>query len=294
MGGVVSRVAIGLRTDGKRALHQVGLATATARPLPEFLVIGAKRGGTTSVWNYLLMHPQVLPMFPAREHRKSTHYFFKSYSRGPLWYRSHFATAASRCLVRWRLGVSPICGEASPYYLYHPFSPGRIQQLLPQVRAIVPLRDPVRRAYSNYWERFDQGVEPLSFEEALAAEPQRLARELERMNADPLYYSKAHDFFAYRDRGVYAPQLRRWLELFPREQLLVLRSEDFYSDPQQVFDEIVRFLGLRPYRLASVPRLNYRPARTMDPATRAELQAFYRPHNEELYELLGRDMGWEG
>ncbi len=163
---------------------------------------------------------------------------------------------------------------------------------MPQVKVIVLLRDPVKRAYSHYRERVGQGVEPLSFVDALAAEPLRLAGELERMAADPHYYSQPHDYYSYRDRGVYAPQLERWYAALPREQILVLRSEDLYADQPSVLDQTADFLGLPRHRLPTFRRHNYLPAEPMPQEGRADLTAFYRAHNEAVYGLLGRDMGW--
>ena len=275
----------------KSSLHGWGMLTAPLRSYPDFLVVGTKRGGTTSLHHHLLAHPDVVPMFPARR-LKSPMYYSQHYDKGDRWYRSHFATRGYRrglALARHRPNVT---GEASPYYLYNPHAAGRIQRDIPDVKIIILLRDPVRRAYSHYWERVDNHVEPLSFPDALTAEPTRLAGELDRIMADPLYYSEAHDWYSYRDRGIYAPQLRRFFELFPREQILVLPSESFYRDVQSAYDKVTDFLGLRQHTLESQPRRNYLPVAPMDPRTEAELIEFFRNYNEETYALLGDDLGW--
>ena len=281
-----------VRTAAKATLRRYGTITADRRPLPEFLIIGTKRGGTTSLWNYLISHPLVLPMFPSAQKMKSNAYFFSHYDRGPSWYRSHFATATQRASVERRVGHRPIAGEASPYYMYDPRVAERVRSVLPEVRLIVQLRNPVDRAYSHYGERVNAGVEPLSFEEALAAEPGRLQGEDQRMLADPYYYSEPHDWYSYRDRGIYAPQLSRWLELFPAEQIHIVRSEDLYADEQATVNQVVDFLGLPRRHLDTVKRHNYRPATTMAHESRAELEDFYRPHNARLFEIIGRDLGW--
>lgn len=281
-----------LREAGKPILRGAGVLSSPLRELPDFLIIGTKRGGTTSLWNYLLQHPDVLPMFPADLNLKSPHYFYWHYRRGPAWYRAHFATTATKSRHQRSTGVRPVSGEASPYYLYNEYVPRRVAELMPDVKLVVMLRDPVRRAYSHYWERVDQGVERLSFEDALRAEAGRIAGERERMNADPLYYSRAHDWYTYRDRGVYAPQLRRWFNHFPREQFVILASEDFYADPGAVVDVVTTHLGVRTISIPTRIRHNYRPAPPIPPDAAAELTEFYRPHNAALYELLGRDFNW--
>lgn len=269
-----------------------GMKTAHRRHLPDFLVIGTKRGGTTSLWNYLIQHPLVMPMFPESRGLKSPWYFYVNYAKGDTWYRSHFATERQLSRLQRAHGTRPVTGEACPYYLYYPAAPERIAARMPEAKLLVVLRDPVKRAYSHYWEAMGKGVEELGFEQALAAEPERLAGELERMAADPLYYSAAHDFFSYRDRGIYKPQLELWMKHFPREQFLIMSAEEMYAGEQAAVDRTCAFLGLPRHRLPHVERHNHLPAPPMDPGTRAELTEFYRPHNRELFDWLGVDYGW--
>lgn len=275
------------------ATRSYGVATAARRSNPDFLVIGTKRGGTTSLFNYLLMHPGILGLFPQLRGRKSTDYFFKNYGEGEQWYRSHFHTARFRERVESRLGYPPVSGEASPYYLWDPRIAARVQALAPGTKAIALLRDPVERAWSHYQERCQNGVEPLTFEEALAAEGRRTDGELEAMASDPAYYSEAHDWYSYRARGVYLPQLENWVSAFPRDQLLVLRSEDMYADVQAVFEDVCRFLGLPTVELPTRRTFNASARAPMPEPAREELSDFYAPHNARLADWLGRDVGWD-
>ncbi len=285
------RVPKGVRHGADVATRALGVATASLRPFPDFLIVGTKRGGTTSMWSYLAQHPQVIPMFPAARGLKSNSYFFKNWHRGDLWYRSHFHTRVYRRLRERRLGPT-VTGEASPYYMYGPHVPGRIARVMPHARLVVLLRNPVDRAYSHYQERVKEGFEPLSFEDALAAESERLDGEWERMERNTGYYSTAHDFFTYRDRGVYLPQLQRLHAAFPSEQVLVIRSEDLYHDAQGVVDTVCGFLGISPFGIPRPVRHNYIPRAPIQPRTRRDLEQFYAPHNEALYTYLGRDLAW--
>lgn len=279
--------------DGtKDAIRRYGQATATWRPLPDFLILGTKRGGSTSAWRYLIQHPQVLPMVTRWEHLKSPHYFYWYYDKGEQWYRGHFPTVAARAMAERRLGRPVITGESSPYYLFDPRVPARVATDLPHARFVVLLRDPVKRAYSHYWERVDNGVEPLPFAGALATEELRVRGELEKMRADPFYYSRPHDWYTYRERGVYAPQLRRWFDAVGRDRVLVLVSEDMYRDEQAVMGEMARFLGIDAAPIPDTSRHNHRPAEAMDASVESELREFYRPHNAELRDLLGRELPW--
>jgi hypothetical protein len=272
--------------------RQYAVATSWWRPWPDFLLIGTKRGGTTSLFTYLLQHPGILGMFPQARGLKSPAYFFEKYRLGERWYRSHFHTAAYRSGVARRLGYRPLSGESSPYYLYDPRIAARVANAMPAVKVIVLLRHPVKRAFSQYQDNVLNGLEPLSFEDALAAEPSRVAGELGRMDADPYYYSVAHDFFSYRDRGIYLPQLERWYSALSEDQLLVLPSEEFYADEQAVFDLVCTFLGLPTYALPRKERRNHIPAPKMADATWSSLCDFYAPHNEALANRLGPRFDW--
>jgi len=269
------------------------LSTTVARPGPDFLVIGTKRGGTTSLFGYLLQHPALLGLFPQPRGRKSTDHFFASAPHGELWYRSHFHTHTYRNRLARRTGDRPLGGEASPYYLWDPRIAARVHARYPQVKAIALLRDPVDRAWSHYRERTENGVEPLGFAEALAAEERRTAGELERMLEDPGYHSTAHDWYSYRARGLYLPQLRNWLSVFAADQLLVLPSEDMYDDPQSVVDQVCRFLGVGTFSLPdSRPRNASRSRSSMPEHCREELAEFYRAPNSALEAFLGRPLRW--
>lgn len=262
-------------------------ATSPLRLLPDYLVVGAARAGSTSLYSYLVRHPLV----GAASH-KEIHFFDLNYERGASWYRRHFPTVASRELARRRYGSDLITGEASPYYLFHPHVPGRVRALLPDVRLIVLLRDPVARAYSQYQLERRAGRERLSFEEAIEREEERIGAETARVEADPGYASSAHRHFSYLARGIYAPQLERWLALFPREQLLVLRSEDLFADPPAVFRQALAFLELPPWELPQYRAFNYSPYPEMSPSVRTFLAGYFREDNQRLSDLLGRDFGW--
>lgn len=274
----------------KSGARSWGRLTAPIRPLPDFLVVGAKRGGTTSLWNWLLAHPQMIPMFPAAQNLKSSHYFYMHFDKGPAWYRGFFRTSLTR--RRRLLGPRTVTGEASPYYLFDPRVPQRIHQLMPDVKIIILLRDPVERAYSHYRERVHEGVETLSFSDALTAESDRLRGEEEHMREDPFYYSRPHDWFSYASRGEYAAQVSRYLEIFPRENVHIVQSEDLYRNPQVVFNSTTDFLGLQRILLKDPPVHNYHPHNQMSDVEHAMLSQHYHIHNEKLYKLLGLRFEW--
>jgi len=261
--------------------------TAGLRLLPDFIIISVERGGTTSLYRYITAHPCVDPAF-----RKEVHYFDLNFTRGLSWYRAHFPTRWRAAWVSSRRRHRLLTGEASPYYLYHPWVPERVRETLPEVRLIALLRNPVERAYSHYQMNRRQGKEPLSFEEAIGSEEERLRGEYERLVRDATYYSDNHYNFGYLSRGVYVDPLTRWRERFSAERLLVLRSEDLYLDPRETLLQVNRFLGLPEWEPARFKPYNQKPYSEIDPKMRRKLLDYFEPHNRRLYEYLGCDLGW--
>jgi hypothetical protein len=251
--------------------------------LPDFLIIGAQKGGTTFLYNILRRHPY----FEAAV-KKEIHFFdTPRFERGVDWYRTHFPQRQQRN------GYRVITGEASPYYLFYPRAARRVADTIPQARLIALLRNPVDRAFSDYQHTLRQGSETLSFNEALELEEERLRGEKERILADESYRSINYRRYSYLARGVYVDQLKEWHKYFDPKQLLILKSEDFFERPSATLEQVVRFLGLPEHDLEIGGGRNKGDySEPMDPETRRWLQEYYKPHNERLYEYLGTDFGW--
>lgn len=280
------------RDAAKHVLRRYGESTSALRRGPDFVIIGAKRGGTTSLHRYLHEHPSIHSLFPGRQHIKGVHYYDSNYTRGLGWYRSHFPLEAGGRHVA-RPGRCPaIAGEASPYYFFHPLAAERLARDFPAVRIIVNLRDPVERAYSHYKEQVSLGRETLSFEEAVDAEDERLRGEAERIVAEPGYLSVAHEHHSYLAQSRYLDTLPRWFSLFPREQFHITASEDFYADHDHHVNEIWRFLGLAPRKPLRRTIHNHQSAPDIRPETRDRLQNAVADHNRGLEELLARSLPW--
>jgi len=189
--------------------------------LPQFLIVGAQRSGTTYLHHLLSQHPGV-HMPPEKE----LHYFDLVPVRDRAVDLDEYAEAFR--------GARPgqVVGEATPSYLYFPWVPELLAAHLPEARLIVVLRDPVDRAYSHYWKAVRDGRERLTFERALAAEPARLRGSHRDRVA-----------FSYRDRGFYMRQIERYADRFPRERMLFLRADDLYSSPHEVLRTVCAFIG---------------------------------------------------
>jgi len=245
---------------------------------PDFIIVGTQRGGTTSLYHYLSAHPQVAPAA-----MKETHFLTDRFARGLDWYLGLFPAA---------LPPGVITGEATPYALFHPLSAQRLRAAAPGAKVIILLRNPIERAYSQYAMERARGDELLDFSDALAAEPARLAGEEDRLIADPTYISRAHKHYSYVARSVYLPQLTRWWEAVPRDQLLILRSEDLYRQPMQTFARVTTFLGLDPQRSMTFAAHNRSAAPPLDLVVRQQLAEQFAPHNARLESHVDWEPGW--
>jgi hypothetical protein len=266
--------------------------------LPDFVIVGAMRSGTTSLAHYLRAHPDVF--IPAD---KELHFFDRHFDRGVEWYRSQFAQAGSRAAA----------GEATPAYMYLPEAIDRLRRVVPRALLVAILRDPVERAYSHYLHRRERGIETLPFLDALLAEPERLATG----DRDAVLNH------SYVDRGRYLRQLTQICEFYPRSAVHVLLFEDLVASPREAYGELCRFISiddgfvpsdlgrvinasvsfrsLRVRRLVKrsdrlgakvLARLNTRPmpAPPMDQASKRFLTDAFADENVRLAEWLGRDL----
>jgi hypothetical protein len=256
-------------------------ATTHLRVLPDFLVIGVMKGGTTSFFNYLAQHPQIHPPF-----RKEIKFFDIHYLQGLDWYRAHFP-------MRFKMKPGMITGEATPYYIFHPTAPNRVAKVLPNVRLIALLRNPVDRAYSHYNHMLRVGRESLPFEEAIAMEAERLNGEEEKIIADPRYSTFNHLHYSYLARGRYIEQLKKWLAIFSRQQILILASEELYASPATTYRKAVAFLGLSAWDPDNFSVYKQGVYEQMPVSIRRHLMDYYRPYNQRLYDCLNMTFDWD-
>jgi hypothetical protein len=250
---------------------QERLDTVHLRQPPTFMIIGTQKGGTTSLHHYLDKHPDVTMAF-----KKEVHFFDSFYFKGTDWYLAHFPLRSEAAQT----------GEASPTYLFHPEAPRRVHATFPNVKFIALLRNPIDRAYSHHQMEYRRGNDPLSFEEAVAQEPERLR------DSNPDLAGGNWRRYSYITRGIYVEQLAQWLQVFPQEQFLLLKSEEFFREPGRLFDQVLRFLELPSCPLPRYRSLNSHGYAPMRPETRDRLARYYEPYNRQLYDLLGRDFGW--
>ncbi|MBM4362224.1 MAG: sulfotransferase [Deltaproteobacteria bacterium] len=265
-----------------RARVELRRPTAALRPLPDFLIVGGQRCGTSSLFRWLEAHPRVL-----RPVRKEIEYFSTSYAEGEAWYRAHFS-------LRARL-PGRVTFEATPDYLLHPLAARRAAALVPDARIVVLLRDPVERAISQWKHMRRLGLEPLDLDDALAAESGRIAPDLAIAGSDPLAPLLELRRHGYAERGRYAAQLGRWFDAFPRDRVLVLVSEEMWADPTATLRRLLGFVGLGdavPSGLDVVGSTAQIPEPAASTA-RARLRDELGPENARLARLLGRELPWQ-
>ena len=271
----------------RRVLFGCRALSSRHRRLPDFVIAGAQRSGTTTLYNYLTQHRLVLRAF-----EQEIHFFDDQFDYGLDWYRAHFPLAVRRNLLARIHGGPPITGEASGYYLLHPHAIRRISGTLPKAKLILLLRNPIERAWAHYHQSVRKG-ESLSFEEALRSEEERLAGERDKMLADETYVSLKYRRYSYLTRGLYADQIKRVRFFFPSEQVLVLKSERLlFDDPSSVLAEVTDFLRLPSWspKVFTRSRDFYPP---IPVETRRWLANYFLEHNQRLYEQEGVDFGWE-
>jgi hypothetical protein len=267
------------------ARHGYRMGTAAMRTLPDFLVIGAQKCGTTFLYQLLTQHPSVRAAFV-----KEVHYFDLNFEKGEGWYRSQFP-------LRARRNRSYITGESSPYYMFHPHAARRAAEVVPSAKLISLLRNPTDRAYSHYQHQVEhvrgEGHETLPFEEAIEAEEPRINEQRRQLLRDERHDSVNYRSYSYLSRGIYVDQLAEWSKYFDGSRMLVLKSEELFDDTQGTLKRLLDFLEI-PRRTFDMPSSipNKRQYADMKPETRRRLDAYFEPHNQRLYEYLGSNPSW--
>lgn len=202
---------------------QYRLLTWEERSLPDFIIIGGQKCGTSSLFKYLSQHPQILSSL-----RKEVHFFdggldpnINNFQKGEPWYRAHFPKKSINIKKCQKIF------EASPLYLFNPLCAKRISELIPNVKLILLLRNPTERAISHYFHERRRNTEFLSIHDALQKEEKRLKSIIDEAD----YKNPKFINFSYKQRGLYKIQLERYLYYFDWDQFLIMSSEDFFRNP---------------------------------------------------------------
>ncbi len=260
--------------------------TNSLRTLPSFLIIGVSKSGKFSVLSYLNQHPDVIA---GVKNRVGTYYFDTNFDTKSLsWYKSHFSMRFYKKIV----------GEAPGTYIYHPLAPTRVKKTIPNVKLINFFRNPVLRAYSAYNHSVIEGWEHSSFEDAINSELERIniKKTKEETELDNIDYVNNLQY-SYLRHGLYANNLEKWLQIFPKTQFKHYSTEELDENYDKIINSIFKFINVRPIKLKKIERQHvgnfkgeYSP---MKESTRNFLIKFYKPHNEKLFQMIGKKFEWD-
>ena len=239
--------------------------------VPNFIIIGCQRCGTTSLYTYLAQHPQILTPI-----KKEMDFFSWHFHRGIDWYLAHFPPMPP--------GEQFLTGEASPSYFDSREAPERLYSLFPEAKLILLLRNPVDRAISQFYRLTALNWEARSLDRTISDEIERLDRNPE--------YIIGEEPGNYLARGRYIEFIKNWRTFFPPEQLLILKSEDFYAGAAAIVQQVLEFLDLPEYQLSEYQNANPGSYQRVNESVSDRLSDYFRPYNQELEEYLGRQFDW--
>ncbi len=243
---------------------------------PNFIIIGTGKSGTTSLYNYLTQHPQVLPAI-----KKEIYFWSRYFDKGIDWYLSHFPPIPQETKL--------LTGEATPTYINSWHTPERLFSIFPKIKLIVILRNPVDRAVSHYYHEVRLKMENKSLSAVIYEQLERL-KKIPTSALEEAYWNHISYYVSY---GVYVEFLKKWMTIFPREQFLILSSEDFYQEPQITMENVFKFLDLPKHQLQDYQKLNSGSYPNIPPSIYSTLSDYFQPYNQKLEEYLGMKFNWE-
>ena len=265
--------------------HFYGI-TASLRILPDFLVIGVGRGGTTSCFHYLSQHPSIIGSA-----YDEIGFFDENFHLGLNWYRSMFPTKFLKKKIAKRFGKC-LTYDVTPSYIRKPWVARRIKELFPKIKLIALLRNPVDKVYSTYQSSIKSGVQKPSFEE-MVEEDIKTFQKFENTNSiiDDEYFRNYIEK-SHLGRGLYAQQLKIWFELFDPKQLLILTSEELSTETNKAMNKIFQFLDLPDYEIPDTVKRSTANYTNMKMDTRKKLISFFSKYNQDLFKLLDQEFDW--
>lgn len=242
-------------------------------PLPDYMIIGETKCGTTSFYNYLIKHPKIIDTYGNGDQLDPTYstkeirFFDRYYAKGLDWYK--------RCFPDTK--PDEITGEATPMYMYRATALHRIHKVLPDIKLIVMLRNPVDRLYSNFQHAYKW-----------------IPGWKQKYSSFESFLNSAHDVDYYMiEKGLYYYTLLKWFRLFPRRQFHIFSLEEMMSNPQAAYTRTLKFLGVEAFQLSEFKVFRKLYYSDITNSVRGELVDFYYPYNQMLYELLEKNFDWD-
>lgn len=275
------------KLSANNALLPLRQMTRKMRALPDFIIIGASRSGTTSLYYNMSKHPNISPGA-----EKASSFFDKNFERGLSFYKSHFPVKPSSNLNKDGK-FTFVTGEATTTYLLNPLTAERISDTIPNVKLIAILRNPIDRAFSHFNYHLTRGESKFqSFEEAINYEKKLIKLGNFKKN---IFENKEIDyrFCSYLSEGLYVERLEPYLENFSKDQIMIIKYEDYITHEKNVLNKIFNFLNLPVYDISNLSKLNSVNYENINEDTKRNLQDFFKPYNEKLIEKFGPDIRWD-
>jgi hypothetical protein len=263
-------------------INKIRLFSGNFRILPDFIIIGVQKCGTTSLYNYLTQHPEIESAIS-----KQPHYFDINFGKKIIWYKSHFPLYIKKVFYKKILKKQFITGEASTDYINHPLVSKRIKESLPNVKIIIILRNPVKRTCSHYQMNKKTNDEKLPILSALKKDLEQRPKKEKEVKEKGIFFSEYFKKFEYLGRGEYVRQIEEWEKLFPKNQILILKLEDLENKPQDSLNEIFRFLNVKNHKFKKFNKQNVGKYDKIEPKVETFLEDYFKPYNKILFEKYG-------
>ena len=259
--------------------------TGPLRVLPDFIIIGSMKCGTTSLYYDICEHPCTIAAA-----YDEIGFFDSNFHLGLNWYRSMFPTKRRIEDIRRKEGVA-ITGEDTPFYFWNPVAAKRIQKLLPNIKLITILRNPIDRAYSEYQDLVSSESNSPSFETFIENEINTRRKDSSLITEENFEIFNQKN--SYLLKGIYVDQLKIWAGLFPKEQIFTLSTENLNSEPITALESVFQYLNLPDYKIKNIQRQKQKKYVPMNSQTRKILIEFFKPHNERLFKFIGKKFDWD-
>jgi hypothetical protein len=263
--------------------------TLPLRVNPDFIIIGFHKSGTTSLYNYLIQHPNI-----ESASEKELEFFSYAYDRGMSYYKLQFPTKIKKWLIERKTKNKFLTGEASPAYSYHPYAPERIKKNLPNVKLIVLLRNPIDRAYSDYNQDIRRDWQPnVSFEDAISQENSHYKKMMSELKNDLIKHHNVNwKRKGYLTIGKYVIHLEKWIKLFGKEQIFFINTFDLENNLENTLKSLYEFLGVHYIQPQNLSKKNVGKYNKMLSSTRENLIEYYKEYNKQLEDMLSLKFNW--
>lgn len=266
----------------KFLLHRI---TSSLRDYPDFIILGNSFCAKTLLYNYLAQHKLIL-----KNVFEESAFFVDYYEKGPNWYRSNFPSQMQKSLLKRKYGKMPLVGET--INLPYREIPERVYKLIPNLKIIVILRDPIERAFASYSSLVKKEIEVLSFEEAISKKIDRWHNVNQKLTENKIE-GLEDKVSSYLSNSIYIDDIKNWTRFFPKEKMLFLKSEDLFEKPIKIVNDALSFLQLKPLEKLNDYSKKEKKLDPINPDIKKELRKFFKPHNKRLNEFLGVDLGWD-